>query len=478
MTFYEQILFWAKIHPEKLAILYRDEGLTYAELASAVSVAQSKLVAAGHTRQDVAALTIENPILRMPMLLALLGMGITSLNCTQDNVLSTLTLGATFVLSERKLRLPEKCKQINVNRSWFCTIPGQAITPASSPPFGLGQAATVWFSSGSTGNPRPLATNWTNMTRLVANRQWRTNRARYERGAIVPTMASYFGSSEALSFLAAGVGIVFIHDERTIIQQAELLAFDCLVMSAVQMKTIVDIARADGYRFHLLRGAMFGGGQASAKLMSDALVFICRDIEVHYGATETGPASGVKCASILEHPSSVGHVAPWASVRIVDSKLNDVPSQTEGEILISTDSFSLPYRGPNVIYSRSDSVWVRPGDKGYLDGDQTLHITGRMTDVVNIGGEKIAPEHIEEILCRHAQIKSAAAIGKMTETSGVAALCVFLVVDGSLSNEDIHAWWRLHGISVPLDHIKFVDALPMTESGKIFRNSLSEMPFS
>ncbi len=96
-----------------------------------------------------------------------------------------------------------------------------------------------------------------------------------------------------------------------------------------------------------------------------------------------------------------------------------------------------------------------------------------MSDVINIGGEKIAPERIEDILCRHEKIRAAAAIAQMSETSGVAAVQVFLVADGGLSIEDINAWWRLHGMRLPLARIVFVDALPTTASGKIARNELA-----
>ncbi len=318
MTFYEQILFWAKVHPGKYAVLYQNDGLTFAELASAVAVAQQKLTATGIIRSEVVALACDNPIYRLPLLLALMGLGVTTINCTQENALTAYALGAGCVLTEKALRLPVGHRQIVVDRRWFVQTAGAAAPLAMKPEFGEGQAATVWFSSGSTGHPRPLATTWQNMVRLVANRQWPVRSAACERAAIVPSMAVYFGCSEALSFLSAGAGVVFIHDENEIIQLAELLAFDHLVMSALQMKLIVDMAKNRHYRFHNLRGAHFGGGQASSTLMADAITYICRDTMIFYGATETGPITGIHCAKILDRPLCVGHVLPWGQIRIAD----------------------------------------------------------------------------------------------------------------------------------------------------------------
>lgn len=473
MHFYEQIFAWSHMDPEKHAIIFNNDALTFSDLAKYVVAAQSKLAAAGIEKQDAVALAVGNPLYRVPALLALMGMGITTINCTIQTALNAASLGAGVFITDQRLNLPASCRQVLVNNRWFEDETAQHSATPQPPSFGEEQAATVWYSSGSTGHPRPLASTWGSMVRLIANRQWQIQCARYERAAIVPSMATYFGCSEALSFLSVGSGIVFIHDEAAIIQLAELLAFDHLVMSAAQMKVIVDIARANSYQFHLLRGAHFGGGQAAPALLRDAIVLINRDLMVFYGATESGPVAAIKCARILDDVTCVGFIAPWANIRIVDYALNDVEPEVEGEILIATDSLSIPYRGQGALYRQSPAIEVRPGDRGLIDSKGALHVTGRTSDVINLGGEKIAPERIESTLCTHEQIKDAAAVGIMSDTSGITALNLFVVQTGDLSRDSLLSWWQRNGLQLPIERIEFVETIPRTESGKIARRELS-----
>src|SRR6185437_11023201 len=77
-------------------------------------------------------------------------------------------------------------------------------------------------------------------------------------------------------------------------------------------------------------------------------------------------------------------------------------------------------RGPNVIAgyecdagaSSFEDGWFRTGDLGYLDADGYLYITGRLREVINRGGEKIAPREIEEVLLAHPAVRDAAVVGE------------------------------------------------------------------
>ncbi|HEX8616302.1 MAG TPA: AMP-binding protein, partial [Thermoanaerobaculia bacterium] len=113
-----------------------------------------------------------------------------------------------------------------------------------------------------------------------------------------------------------------------------------------------------------------------------------------YGMTEAAPQiASNRLPPHVRKPGSVG-TAAGPEIAIVD-----------GEIAI---------RGENV----SSPGWLRTGDLGYLDADGHLFVTGRVTDVINRGGEKIAPQEVESALLDHPGVAEAAAFGLPHPTVG------------------------------------------------------------
>ncbi len=472
MHFLEQILSFAKTDPEKLAIIYENDALTFAELAQRVASAQGRLAAQGIKAGQMVALAVDHPLHRMPLFLALAGMGVTTINCTGATALPTAALGVAVFLTNQPLGIPRDCQQISIDAAWFSG--SGATSPNASAAFAAGQAATVWFSSGSTGYPRYLALTWESTASRVSNKQWWSKTARFERTAIGPSLATTFGCTTALAALASGSSIVLLSDTDSIIQIAELLAFDYLVASTAQTQAIVTLAREKRYRFHTLRGGYFGGGNVSDSLAREALTYLCRDMEVLYGASEAGAIALIKCARLVGRNNCVGRPLPTLRLRIVDARMQDAPAGTEGEIIMRNNESAIRNWGLPPSPGQGSELWIRPGDRGYLDASGELFITGRMSDVINLGGDKIAPERIEDLLRTHPYVRDAAALGVMSLTHGIERLHVLVVADG-LSRANLLAWWQDKVTGLALDEIRFVEAIPRTQSGKIERYKLKEL---
>lgn len=154
------------------------------------------------------------------------------------------------------------------------------------------------------------------------------------------------------------------------------------------------------------------------------------------------------------------------------SLLLDVPEGEEGEICIT---------GPSVIaqYDNGASAssfcgeWFRTGDFGRLDEDGYLFITGRMKDVINRGGEKIAPREVEEILLEHPLVKDAAVVPEPDPIYGqhAVAYIVYHDVDGGRPFLGLHEHCarKLSSYKIPSKFIG-VTGLPRTRTGKIQRH--------
>lgn len=154
--------------------------------------------------------------------------------------------------------------------------------------------------------------------------------------------------------------------------------------------------------------------------------------------------------------------------------LRDVAAGETGEICIA---------GPCVIEAYQDNAgqeafqdgWFRTGDLGYLDEDGYLFIRGRLREVINRGGENIAPREIEEVLLRHAAVREAAAVGRPDPIYGEQVVA-YVTVQGAWTEElaqELHQYaaQRLSLQKVPVDFVA-LDTLPKNPTGKVERRLL------
>lgn len=147
-----------------------------------------------------------------------------------------------------------------------------------------------------------------------------------------------------------------------------------------------------------------------------------------YGLTETSPVISVNTPS-ANRAGSVGRPLPGVEVRIATRRTNAVA----GEILT---------RGPHVMkgyYRREDLTrtvidarrWFHTGDLGYLDGEGFLHVTGRLKNLIVLGGgKKVQPEEVEAVLSRSPLIQEVCVVGRRSTegiTDGTEEVCAVVV---------------------------------------------------
>ena len=175
-------------------------------------------------------------------------------------------------------------------------------------------------------------------------------------------------------------------------------------------------------------------------------------------------------------PGSVG-LAAGPEIAILNEAGETLASGRTGEVAI---------RGPNVTrgYVNNPAAnatafccgWFRTGDQGYLDGEGYLFITGRLKELINRGGEKIAPREIDEVLLAYPGVRQAVAFAVPHPSLGedVAAAVVFK--DGATGSEielREFALDRLPMFKVP-SRIIFVKDVPKGPTGKLQRIGLAD----
>jgi long-chain acyl-CoA synthetase len=201
-----------------------------------------------------------------------------------------------------------------------------------------------------------------------------------------------------------------------------------------------------------------------------------KPINEGYGLSETGPVANW-CRPQDHKPGSVGMPLPDVQEKVVDGEGRRLGPGEEGEICI---------RGPNIMpgyYGLAqqtaavfdDEGYFRTGDMGRIDADGHLFITGRIKEMLIIGGENVFPREIEEVLNAHPSVHDSAVIGVSDPSRGEVPLAfVELAEDAGFDETALRSHCREHlaQYKVPRE-IRLLEKLPRNPTGKIMRRALS-----
>ncbi|MFZ5597820.1 MAG: class I adenylate-forming enzyme family protein [Bacillota bacterium] len=198
-----------------------------------------------------------------------------------------------------------------------------------------------------------------------------------------------------------------------------------------------------------------------------------------YGLTETSPViSFMVPGENTNKVGSVGKPIPGVEIRIVDYEDHEIPTNQIGEIIV---------KGPNIMkgyYNRPEETnwimrngWFHTGDLGYIDEDGYLYIVDRKKDLIIRGGLNIYPGEIEEVLYSHPAVFDAAVTGVPDPIMGEEVMAFMSLRENChITPEEIKEFCadKLARYKIP-KYIRFVENLPKTTSGKLLKRELYKM---
>ncbi len=173
-----------------------------------------------------------------------------------------------------------------------------------------------------------------------------------------------------------------------------------------------------------------------------------------------------------------GFVGPAAGpeVAIMDAEGVALDTGREGEIVIRGENVMDGYlANPQANAQAFHGEWFRTGDQGYMDSDGYVKVTGRLKEIINRGGEKIAPLEVDEVLLDHAAVAEVCTFALPHSRLGEDVAAVVVQAEGHATDADAlrdFAAIRLADFKVPRT-IVFVDAIPKGATGKIQRIGLA-----
>jgi acyl-CoA synthetase (AMP-forming)/AMP-acid ligase II len=253
------------------------------------------------------------------------------------------------------------------------------------------------------------------------------------------------------------------------------------------LNDLVNSPDAASYGYESLRLVMSGGAPIAPRLVQKIIeTFGCEYVQT-YGLTETSPY--LTFSLLKDHlrkltpeeqfayRAKTGRAALGVSLRIVDENGSDVArdGRAVGEILARGDRITPGYwKLPEATAEAISQDWFRTGDLATIDGEGYLNIVDRKKDAIITGGELVYTTEIENALYEHPAILEAAVVGIPDERWGeIVKAAVILKPAAQASATEIieHCRARVAHYKCPRI-VEFLDALPRTGSGKIYKKAL------
>jgi fatty-acyl-CoA synthase len=236
------------------------------------------------------------------------------------------------------------------------------------------------------------------------------------------------------------------------------------------------------FEFSTLRTGIMAGSPCPVEVMKKVLTLMhIPEMTIAFGMTETSPVS-TQCTTddpLERRVSTVGRVHPHVEIKIIDPSTGAVvPRGTRGE-LCSRGYLVMRGYWNNEEATRQaidDARWMHTGDLAIMADDGYINIVGRIKDMIIRGGENVYPREVEEFLYTHPDIADVQVIGIPSEKYGEEVMAWVKLREGAASDGDELAAWckgKIASYKIPR-HWKFVDAFPMTVTGKVQKFKMRE----
>ncbi|MBS0124272.1 AMP-binding protein [Thetidibacter halocola] len=226
-----------------------------------------------------------------------------------------------------------------------------------------------------------------------------------------------------------------------------------------------------------LRSVASGGEPLGAEMLAWGRDALDVTINEFYGQTECNMVAS-SCAALFDpRPGCIGRAVPGFDVAVIDEA--GQPTTDEGAIAIRRGcaSMLLEYWGnPQATAEKFRGDWLLTGDRGTIEGGY-IRFVGREDDVITSAGYRIGPSEIEDCLLTHPAVATVGVVGKPDSLrTEIVKAYVVLKPGARASAETLQDWVkaRLASYSYPRE-IAFLDALPMTVTGKVIRKDLKSM---
>jgi fatty-acyl-CoA synthase len=355
------------------------------------------------------------------------------------------------------------------------------------------QAASMMYTSGTTGNPKGVVYSHRSIVLHTFGAMMADTLGVCERDVILPVVPMFHANAWGLAHagVATGATLVMPGSDLSPTALADLIEGESVTMAAgvptIWMGVLSELPDRDT---SALRSVVCGGSAVSRSLSEGYREATGLPILQAWGMTETSPLAAT-CAikSTLDHlddedkadlRTAVGLITPSVDFRIAEPETGEeLPwdGQTSGELQVRgpwvAGSYYNDERSPE---SFTEDGWLKTGDVATADAEGYIRLLDRTKDLIKSGGEWISSVELENEIMAHPDVAEAAVIGVASAKWGERAMACVVAAEGAQLNADqilewldgrVVKWW------MP-DRVEFIDEVPKTSVGKFSKKTLRE----
>ncbi len=350
------------------------------------------------------------------------------------------------------------------------------------------QAASMMYTSGTTGNPKGVVYSHRSIVLHTFGVMMNDSLGACERDTILPVVPMFHANAWGLAHAGVATGATLVMPGPDLSPAAIINLIETervTVAAGVPTIWMGVLAEIDGHDVSSLRAIPCGGSAVPPAMSEGFRAKIGMPIFQAWGMTETSPvAAACHIKSYLEDTperrAMVGLIVPGVEFRTVEPGTSDeLPwdGESTGELQVRgpwiTGSY---YNDDRSAESFTADGWLRTGDVAVVDGDAYIKLVDRTKDLVKSGGEWISSVDLENEIMAHPDVAEAAVIGIPHPRWDERPLaCVVVRPGAELTKRDILDWLtpRVAKWWMP-DDVVFIDEVPKTSVGKFSKKTLRE----
>ena len=244
--------------------------------------------------------------------------------------------------------------------------------------------------------------------------------------------------------------------------------------------TALKMLKAAGARIAGLRSVASGGETLGAEMLDWGREALGVTINEFYGQTECNMVASSSAALFPPRPGWIGKAVPGFDVQVIDAEGRPVAGEGDIAIRRGPASMFLGYwQRPEATAGKFRGDWMLTGDRGAIENGY-IRFLGRDDDVITSAGYRIGPAEIEDVLLKHPAVAQVGVIGKPDPLRTEIVKAYVVLRPGHAPGEALAAELQAHARRLCAAHsypreIAFLDALPMTVTGKVMRRALRSL---